>query len=125
MKCRKSCDRKWSEVTDELLGDPIRRPRRRSVALRGEHERDVGERDAVRSGASVGPAPVSDQAFHHGLVDRHRIRAMGLGRPQHRFGRSVHVGAGEADGGVAEIDLGQAHPSSSLRRAPVDAANRR
>jgi hypothetical protein len=35
---------------------------------------------------------------------------MGLGGPQHRAGRSFDIGAGEADGGVTEIDLGPAQP---------------
>ena len=97
-------------MTDERLGHPVRQPRRRPVAVRGEHEGVVGELDVVRWAAGFGPAPVFDQPFDRGLVDRHAIGAMRLGGPQHRTGRSFDVGAREADGGVADVDLGPAQP---------------
>ena len=56
-----AADAGTSKVTDELLGHSVRQPRRGPVALRGEHERAVGEFDAVRLGASLGPAPVFDK----------------------------------------------------------------
>jgi hypothetical protein len=61
--------------------------------MRGEHERAVGEFDTLQLSAGLGPAPVFDTHFDGGLVDRHPVRAMGLGGPQHRTGRSVQVGA--------------------------------
>ena len=59
-----------------------------------------------------------DQPLDRCVVDRHPIGAVGLGGPQNRSGRSVHVGAGEADGGVAEIDLGPAQPEQLAAPRP-------
>ena len=42
-----SADAATTEMTDELLGHPVRHPRHRPVALRGEHKRCVGDGDAA------------------------------------------------------------------------------
>lgn len=49
-----AADAGTAEMTDELLGHPVRQPRHRPVTRCGEHKRAVGEGDAARSGASVG-----------------------------------------------------------------------
>jgi hypothetical protein len=68
-------------VTDELLRHSVRQPRRRTVTVGGEHEGVDVEVDPVSRGASFGPSPVFDQPANGGVVDRHPIGAVRLGRP--------------------------------------------
>jgi hypothetical protein len=78
-----------TQIGDERLGDAVGQPRRRPVAVSGEHEGVVDQLDPIRRGPGLGPAPVFDQPADRGVVDPHPVRAVRLGRPQHRADAEV------------------------------------
>lgn len=66
-------------VSDEHLGDTVRKPRHRAVRFGAEHKRLVGQQTFVLSGSLGRSLEVTGESLHAGLVEGYAVGAVGLG----------------------------------------------